>query len=167
MLKTHKRNLLQALGIVAIFLGLSFVVSAEHHKKTEQDAQAADEHGISIQNAWARATFAMAKTGAGYFNLTNNGGEDVVLLSASVSETVAGMVELHETVMMNDMMQMRELEAGVPISAGDTVAFEPGGKHIMFMGLTKGLDAGEEFDVVLTFSDDTAKTVKFEVKDAR
>lgn len=143
----------------------SIPVSAKHH--AENTDEVGVRNGIEITNAWARATFAMAKTGAGYFTLTNHRQEDVVLVSASVSEAVANMVELHETVMVEDMMRMRELEDGIVVPAGATVEFTPGGKHMMFMGLKKGLSADEQFAVELAFSDETSLFVEFIVKDAR
>ncbi|MEM0910538.1 MAG: copper chaperone PCu(A)C [Pseudomonadota bacterium] len=127
----------------------------------------ASDNGVEISDAWARATFATAKTGAGYFKITNNGEKSIALISASVSETVATMVELHETVMADGMMQMRELEDGIPIAVGETVVFQPGGRHLMFLGLSQGLTADTAFDVTLSFSDETVMQVNFVVKDMR
>ena len=152
-------------ALLLLTASVSLPVNAEHHTNNKGSADVAK--GIEITNAWARATFALAKTGAGYFTLTNHRQEDVVLVSASVSETVATMVELHETVMVDDLMRMRELEQGITVPAGATVAFTPGGKHMMFMGLKKGLSVGEQFTVELAFADQTSLSVDFVVKDAR
>ena len=47
---------------------------------------------------------------------------------------------------------MMELEDGIEIPAGETVALEPGGFHIMFMGLNGDpFEVGEEVSATLTF----------------
>ena len=48
-------------------------------------------------------------------------------------------------------MKMRELPAGLPIPAGETVTLQPGGFHLMFMGLNQPLVEGEAVTVTLTF----------------
>jgi copper(I)-binding protein len=49
------------------------------------------------------------------------------------------------------VMKMREMENGIEIPAGETVALKPGGLHIMFMGLTRSFEEGTTVPVVLTF----------------
>jgi hypothetical protein len=38
---------------------------------------------------------------------------------------------------------MRQLVDGLPIKPGERVVLQPGGKHVMFMGLTAGLTQGQ------------------------
>jgi len=47
--------------------------------------------------------------------------------------------------------RMREMEGGLDIPAGQSVALNPGGKHIMLMGLTGPLVEGAEITLTLTF----------------
>ena len=49
------------------------------------------------------------------------------------------------------MSQMREMPT-VDVKAGGTVSFEPGGKHIMLVGLSHPLVAGDSFPLTLTFA---------------
>lgn len=49
------------------------------------------------------------------------------------------------------MMTMREV-ASVAVPAGGTVAFAPGGYHVMLMGLVAPLQSGQTFEVTLTFA---------------
>ena len=49
------------------------------------------------------------------------------------------------------MMEMRPLADGLAIPAGESVVLEPGGYHIMLIGLTGDLNAGESFTLTLTF----------------
>ena len=87
--------------------------------------------------------------GAGYLEITNNGDEDDVLISATTD--AAEVVEVHEVVMEDSVMQMSPLHDGLPIPAGETVVLEPGGYHIMLIGLTESLIAGEDYEITLTF----------------
>ena len=50
------------------------------------------------------------------------------------------------------------------IKAGEMVSFESGGRHIMLMGLTKGLEEGSEVALTLTFSDGSELPVLLPVK---
>jgi copper(I)-binding protein len=60
-------------------------------------------------------------------------------------------MEVHEMVLHGDVMRMRELEGGLPIPAGETVALQPGGYHVMFMDLAGPFEAGQSVEVTLTF----------------
>lgn len=51
----------------------------------------------------------------------------------------------------NGMMTMREMTDGLALIGGETVPFEPGGYHVMLMGLAAPLEAGDEFELTLTF----------------
>ena len=89
-------------------------------------------------------------TGAVYLVIENAGSEGDVLLGGSTA--VAGTVEIHEIGDDEGMMQMRPLADGLEIPGGETVTFEPGGYHVMLIGLTQDLVAGESFDITLTFA---------------
>jgi copper(I)-binding protein len=54
--------------------------------------------GIEVTDVWCRTSPMMADAGACYAVITNNSGEDDALVKASVPASVAGKVELHETV---------------------------------------------------------------------
>jgi copper(I)-binding protein len=69
----------------------------------------------------------------------------------ALSTAIAGKVEIHEMGMTDGVMRMREIEGGLVIPAGETVALEPGGNHIMFMGLTNPLEKGAMVEVTLQF----------------
>lgn len=71
---------------------------------------------------------------AGYFSLANSSEEVVTLLR--VEANFADRVELHQTMNMNGMNQMRPLQS-VHIEPGQAVLFEPGGRHLMLMGITR------------------------------
>jgi copper(I)-binding protein len=60
----------------------------------------ASAEGIEVTGAWARTSPAMADAGAAYLTITSE--ETNALVGASVPSSVAGKVEIHETVMADD-----------------------------------------------------------------
>ncbi|MGV3577477.1 copper chaperone PCu(A)C [Brevundimonas sp.] len=70
----------------------------------------------------------------------------------SVASPVAALAQVHEMRMESNMMMMRELEQGLPLPAGQAVALEPGGNHIMLMGVSEPLRAGDTVPLTLTFA---------------
>lgn len=117
---------------------------------------------IEIQNPWARASAGMAKTGAAFMDITNDGAADrVVGASANVSE----VAELHTHIRDGDVMKMRRVDA-IDVPAGETVRLQPGGLHVMFMGLAAPLVEGETFPLTLMFEKAGDVTIDVEVKEA-
>jgi len=147
---------ISALVLFVAYSGLSF---AHEHKQAKGK--------VTIENAWARATFALAKTGAVYLSIHNQSENKLILLSVSVESAVASDAQLHETLMQDEMMQMREATDGFAILPGSTLEFSPGGKHVMLMGLEKPLTTGEQFVLSLKFENNKVMRVPIEVKDAR
>lgn len=103
---------------------------------------------VRVADAWARPGEA-GGTSAIYFNLHNEGSEEDALLGAS--SQVAEHVELHMSMMSDDGTMSMRPQADVPLPAGERVAFEPGGLHIMLIGLTGDLDPGDEVSINLRF----------------
>lgn len=97
----------------------------------------------------------MAETAAFYLTIANNADVDDTLVAASPrigATALCDPAELHTTHMDNGVMKMRQVEGGIPIPAQATTALEPGSFHIMCMGLTQPLAAGEEVPLTLTFA---------------
>jgi copper(I)-binding protein len=116
---------------------------------------------ISAENVRARATPPGAVTGAAYLTLINNGQESDRLLA--VSGDVAEAIEVHTHLMENGMMKMRRVD-GVDIPAGQPAVFEPGGMHIMLIGLKAPLKTDEVFALTLKFEKADDLTVEVMVK---
>ena len=96
-----------------------------------------ESESLQVSGAWVRPADEMS---AAYLVITNNGRSAQQLVR--VETTAANTAEIHETQMDGDLMQMRPVEA-VEILAGETVQLKPGGEHIMLMGLTAPLVAGD------------------------
>lgn len=93
----------------------------------------ADKNGILVEDGYARAAGAAAKTGAAFMAITNNNDAPDRLIDAR--SDAAKRVELHTHVMKDGVAKMVHLEDGIPLPPGETVLLQRGGLHVMFMGL--------------------------------
>ncbi|WP_071794962.1 copper chaperone PCu(A)C [Natronohydrobacter thiooxidans] len=108
--------------------------------------------GIHIHDAYARASTAMSQSGAAFMQIINHGAMDRRLIGAR--SDVAERVEIH-THIEDDagVMRMIEIEAGIVIPADGAHLLERGGDHLMFLGLTRPLEQGDEITVTLIFEE--------------
>ncbi len=116
---------------------------------------------LSIEGVWSRESPSMASNGAAYMVITSP--IDDRLIGASVDVPIAGRAEIHEVVMAEGTMTMQQVEA-IELAAGETVALEPGGYHIMLLELVEPLVMGESFDLTLDFANAGPVTVSVEVR---
>jgi copper(I)-binding protein len=86
---------------------------------------------------------------AAYMVIRNTGNEPDKLIAAS--SDVAKTIELHTVVEEGGMMRMRQVEGGIDIPANGEVVLKPGGFHVMLIGLTRDLNAGDKVELTLTF----------------
>lgn len=137
-------------------------------------ATAADNHGhagkqghamigaMKIEGAWTRATPGAAKTGAGYLKVTNTGDTADTLIGGTAA--FARKVEIHTMEMTDGVMRMAKLDPGLVIEPGETVMLEPGGFHVMLMGMTEKMVEGDTVMITLEFQNAGAVNVMFPVK---
>jgi len=116
---------------------------------------------LQIVHPWAKPSLKGVPNGAAYMAITNTGEADEVLISAATD--IADAVELHTMEMKDGVMRMRQIEGGMTIPAGETVAFEPGGKHLMLIGLNRRLEAGGTFSVTLQFEEAGQKRIEVRI----
>lgn len=101
-----------------------------------------------VQAAWSRPA-AQGTTGAGFMILANPDAKPDALVA--VESPLAREVQIHQSSMKDGIASMQKT-ARVPIPAGGRVTFAPGGYHLMLMGLTKALQAGDTVPATLTFA---------------
>ncbi len=99
---------------------------------------------------------------AGYATI-EGGPEDVSLVSVTADDVMR--MEMHETVEENGMAMMKTLD-NVPVPAGETVKFEPGGKHLMIWGVGGGSVAQGSLRMIFIFSNDDRIQVDATIKKA-
>ena len=143
------RHKFAALGVgILLATALASPASAQHGPGVH--AAAVQTVGpLRIEGPWARATPPTGQVGGAFVTLVNTGAAPDRLVSAA--SPVAGRIELHTHIKDGDVMRMREVEGGIPLPPGDTVKLQPGGFHIMLLGLKQGLAAGSSFPLTLTF----------------
>lgn len=104
---------------------------------------------IEIIHPHIHEPFAGAKTAAGYMAISNEGAEADRLIG--VETPAAKSASLHMTEHGSDgVARMKPIEA-LEIPAGETIVLEPGGLHLMLMGLTASLKEGAMVPAVLIF----------------
>ncbi|WP_254695399.1 DUF1775 domain-containing protein [Oceanicola sp. D3] len=141
---------------------LTLVAGDGGHGHAHGAAEKVTLGALEITAPAAAATLPNQPVAGGFMTITNTGNVDDVLIGAR--SEAAGRMEVHEMAMEGDVMKMRQLADGLPIPAGETVALEPGGYHIMFMELAGPMVAGEEAEVVLVFEKAGEVAVTFPVK---
>ena len=139
------------------YVAVAFISLAAASVASAQQFKAGD---IVISHPWSRATPKEAKVGAGYLVLENRGTVPDRLLDGSVE--VAPGFEIHDVVVEDGVMRMRELEA-IELPPGGSVEMKPGGRHIMFAGLLHPLTAGGKARGALKFEDAGRIEVEFDV----
>lgn len=129
---------------------------------------AAEDHpeGMHIHDVYARSNGGEGGSGAVFFMVHNNTETDDVLVGAKTE--VAEKAELHtHTEDANGVMQMRQIEGGIPLPAGEMHELARGGDHVMLLGLTRALKDGDTFPLTLVFQQAGEVTVEAVVDNAR
>ena len=116
--------------------------------------------GVEVRDVWARPA-AQGDNGAVYFVIRSSAADEIVGASSDVAEAV----EIHESTMSGDVMEMHHATS-VPLGAGKEVTFEPGGLHIMLVGLKQDLKSGDQFEVTLHFKNHEEVKLNIVVKDS-
>jgi copper(I)-binding protein len=116
---------------------------------------------IQVLQPFARAT--PAKVGGVFLTLKNAGGTADKLVKAA--SPVAETVELHTHIKDGDAMRMRAVE-NIPVPAHGQTALEPGGYHVMLIGLKQTLKEGTSFPLTLTFEKAGTVTLNVPVQKA-
>ena len=131
---------------------------------TGQTAQAEDilAGSLKISAPWVRATPSGASVGGGYMSITNTGTTSDRLVGGS--SDLSARFEIHTMSMDNGVMKMRPVTSGVEIKPGQTVQFNPGGYHVMFVGLKKPFEQGQQVPALLQFKNAGKVAVKFTVE---
>lgn len=131
------------------------------HDDHSQNAHTVTSATLTIEQTWARALPPNAPAAAIYLTINNAGSVDR-LLSARTS--MAERAELHTTRQEGELLKM-VAEEDVEVPAHGTLAFIPGGRHIMLLGLQKPLVAGEHFDLTLVFDKAGEREVRVDIRE--
>jgi len=122
-------------------------------------AACAGQPQVSVSDArirWLPGDLPMA----GYFVITSQAPGPLRLVGAE--SPAFGGVMVHRSVEQDGMARMVHVD-GVDLDPGQSVAFAPGGYHLMLMNRTGELHAGEDVPVTLQFGDGETLVVHFRV----
>jgi copper(I)-binding protein len=114
---------------------------------------------LQVLQPWSRPAVA-GTNGVGYMVLVNHGAAPDVL--EKVESPLASRVEMHSSSMAGGVMSMKKADS-VPVPAGGQATFGPGAYHLMFLGLTKTLKAGDQAPATLSFASGAKIKVAFTV----
>ena len=104
---------------------------------------------IVVKNAWVRPTPPGIENTAMYAEIHNMGEVADRLVSASTARAM--VVEIHEVKTKDGMMQMSPVKGGISIPAKGMASLQPGGFHLMVIGLDGPVKKGETITFELTF----------------
>ena len=99
---------------------------------------------VTVTDPWVRGTVQGQMATGAFMKLQS--AKDARLVEAA--SPVAGVVEIHEMTLENNVMRMRAVKA-VSLPAGRAVELKPGGYHVMLMDLKQQMKEGEVVPVTL------------------
>lgn len=133
--------------IAAFGLAVSLLLSACQQPAGQHGQAAPDgKPGFAISDGRLVLPAVSGNPGAAYFKLTNNSGKDAAIAAIAVDGVWKS--EIHDS-SGGGMTALRE----VPVKAGETVEFAPGGKHLMAFELAPEIDPAHTVEMTITFAD--------------
>jgi copper(I)-binding protein len=98
----------------------------------------------SVKDPWVRTTVPRQRSSSVYMDITALRAARLI----EASSPVAGVVEIHEMSMENNVMRMRAIPS-LDLPSGVTVSLRPGGYHVMLMDLRTHIRAGDRIPLSL------------------
>ncbi|MCC3860341.1 copper chaperone PCu(A)C [Pseudemcibacter aquimaris] len=111
-------------------------------------ANAADGD-IIVSGEWARPILIAGRPGGAFLTIKNNGADTDKLVGATSS--ISPRVEIHNHLMEDGVMKMRQVDGGIEIPAGGSVELKPGSYHIMMFETDNKYGPGDTIDLKLEF----------------
>lgn len=124
-------------------------------------AAADASESVMVMDAYVRAVPPGQKNSAAYMKLHNGSGDHHAVVGAKTD--AAKMAELHTHLEEGGMMKMRKIEK-IDIHPNSETVLQPGGLHIMLMGLKDGLKDGDHAMITLIYEDGSKKMVHAPVR---
>ena len=96
------------------------------------------------KEAWVRSMPPGTQVAAAYGILMNHSDETVTI--SQLTADVGSEAQMHDVITDGDQRRMVQLETA-DIAPGASLAFEPGGRHIMLIGVTEPLTEGGQVEI--------------------
>jgi periplasmic copper chaperone A len=114
---------------------------------------------VSVKDAWVRATVAQQQATGAFMQIVS--AKDAKLVEAK--SPVAGVVEIHEMAMVDQVMKMRAVPS-LDLPAGKAVELKPGGYHVMLLDLKGQVKDGDVVPLTLVVEGRDGKRQTLELK---
>jgi copper(I)-binding protein len=114
---------------------------------------------VKAKDAWVRGTVPAQTTTGAFVTLESTDDAKVIGVKSPAAKTA----EIHSSGMKDGVMHMHAVES-LALPAGKRVELQPGGYHVMLMGLAKALGEGDAVPLVFTIEDARGKRTTLEVK---
>ena len=114
---------------------------------------------VTVKEPWVRATVAKQTATGAFMQIT--AATDTKLVD--VKSSAAGIAEIHEMKLENNVMKMRAVDE-VVLPAGKMVELKPGGYHVMLMDLKAQVKTGDTIPLTLVFEGKDRKRETVELK---
>ena len=118
---------------------------------------------LTIEEAWGRPSPKSAANAAFYMVIGNSGREDDSLSGASLD--ICGRTELHLSTIDDDGVMSMQQVAQIVVPAGESVALEPGGLHVMCIDRQVELSPGDRFPITLSFVNAGEIVIEAEIRE--
>jgi copper(I)-binding protein len=148
MLSTGRRTALYAAAAAAALLLVGACGEDAEPSTGTTPSPTVPAQALVGRDMWVKA--ADSGMTAAFGTLVNT--TDAEITVAKATSTASSTMELHEVAMVDGKMAMRPKDGGFVIPAGGTHELKPGGDHLMMMGLSGPVRAGDEVTVTLTLS---------------
>lgn len=136
---------LVALALAAIPLALAACNDGAQEDNAVEEQARSD---ISLEAGMLALPPVSGNPAALYFELGNEGSEPLALSGVTVTQADSAM--MHDIVREDGAVRMVDMGPAM-LASGQTLIFEPGGRHVMVMGLDPAVAAGDMVDVTLRF----------------
>lgn len=146
--------------LVSKFL-LSAVITILGVASMSSDTNAAELKGLVVEHAKVRAAIPGTSNTAGYAIIKNITNKDIKLVGAK--SDIAAKVEYHQHLHQGGLMKMIKLD-DVTIPANDSLVFESGGLHIMFLEVDSKMSDQKSATVKLIDENGRSVDVEFSVQ---
>ena len=135
-------------ALVATGLAIGLVSCGGETEAPEAEVAGDCPPGINVTDGWLALPAVSGNPAAVYFTLANETDGQVTIRTVDVLGADSAL--LHETATWSNEVDMQELFT-LPAMAGETLEFEPGGKHVMAFDMGEGIEPGGETETTLTF----------------
>jgi len=114
---------------------------------------------LLLKDAWVREAPPMARNLAGYAEVQNIGSDTVTIVS--ISSPMFEKIEMHVTTFNDGMMRMEQVKT-LKLFTGESVFFEPGGKHFMLIKPKQAIVSGLKVPIKVKL--DSGDIISFELE---